>query len=144
MDSSSKDYFKNLENLATGEGVAFAELVERLPFNESGLLPVIAQDADTGEVLMLAWMNREALEKTISSGTMTYWSRSRQSFWVKGETSGHYQQVESISFDCDGDAVLCKVRQQGAACHTGRKNCFYLALDAEGKRVTVSIDKTSA
>ena len=108
------------------------------------MLPAIAQDVETGEVLMLAWMNREALEKTISSGTMTYWSRSRQSFWVKGETSGHYQQVESISFDCDGDAVLCKVRQQGSACHTGRKNCFYLSLDPDGKRVTISADKAPA
>ncbi len=138
MDDSSKAYFRDLEGISPEDEIPFAELIDRLAFDEAGLLPAIAQDAETGEVLMLAWMNRAALEKTIATGRMTYWSRSRQSFWVKGETSGHFQQVESISFDCDGDAVLCQVRQTGSACHTHRRSCFYLKLDGSGERVTLS------
>tara|TARA_B100000900_G_scaffold386573_1_gene377158 strand:- start:2044 stop:2481 length:438 start_codon:yes stop_codon:yes gene_type:complete len=141
-NASDRDFFRVLENLAPGDEVLFAEIVGRLAFNDAGLIPVIAQDSKAGTVLMLAWMNRRALEKTISSGLMTYWSRSRKKLWVKGETSGHYQRVESISFDCDGDAVLCQVNQQGHACHTGRKTCFYLALSSEGTRITVSTEKT--
>lgn len=98
---------------------------ENLKFNEAGLLPAIAQDADTHEVLMLAWMNAESLRKTLATGQVTYWSRSRQSFWVKGETSGHTQDLVSLRFDCDRDSILILVRQKGAACHTGRKTCFY-------------------
>jgi len=138
MDASDRDFFKELESSEPGDQVPFRELVERLPFNDAGLIPVIAQDAETGRVLMLAWMNRVALEKTISTRLMTYWSRSRQKLWLKGETSGHYQSVQSISFDCDGDAVLCKVRQKGSACHTGRKDCFYLDLDMDGEAVTIT------
>ena len=80
----------------------------------------------TGKVLMLAWMNKAALEKTLATGRMTYWSRSRGELWEKGATSGHTQELVTMSFDCDGDAVLCRVNQKGAACHTGRSNCFYL------------------
>ena len=138
MDASDRDFFKELESSEPGDQVPFRELVERLTFNDAGLIPVIAQDAETGRVLMLAWMNRVALEKTISTRLMTYWSRSRQKLWLKGETSGHYQSVQSISFDCDGDAVLCKVRQEGSACHTGRKDCFYLGLDMDGETVTIT------
>ena len=138
MDASDRDFFKELESSEPGDQVPFRELVERLTFNDAGLIPVIAQDAETGRVLMLAWMNRVALEKTISTRLMTYWSRSRQKLWLKGETSGHYQSVQSISFDCDGDAVLCKVRQKGSACHTGRKDCFYLDLDMDGEAVTIT------
>ena len=143
MNALDRDFFRELENSEPGDLVPFSELVERLRFNDAGLLPVIAQDVETGTVLMLAWMNRVALEQTISTGFMTYWSRSRQKLWLKGETSGHYQSVQSISFDCDGDAVLCKVRQEGSACHTGRKHCFYLGLDVDGETVTITSKRAS-
>lgn len=100
-------------------------------FNADGLIAAVAQDADTGEVLMLAWMNAEALTATLKTGRGTYWSRSRQALWVKGETSGHVQTVESVTIDCDQDAVLLKVRQTGGACHTGRNSCFYRTIDPE-------------
>lgn len=90
-----------------------------------GLISAIAQDAESNEVLMLAWMNEEALLKTIESKRATYFSRSRNSLWEKGETSGHFQEVVEIKFDCDGDAVLLKINQIGAACHTGEKSCFH-------------------
>ena len=143
MNALDRDFFRELENSEPGDLVPLKELVERLRFNDKGLLPVIAQDVETGTVLMLAWMNRVALEQTISTGFMTYWSRSRQKLWLKGETSGHYQSVQSISFDCDGDAVLCKVRQEGSACHTGRKDCFYLGLDMDGETVTITSKRAS-
>ena len=99
------------------------EIAER--FERDELIAAIAQEETTGEVLMLAWMNREALEKTLSTKHVTYWSRSRKSLWVKGETSGHSQELISLSYDCDGDALLLKVHQSGAACHTGERSCFY-------------------
>ncbi len=101
----------------------------RPKFNADGLIAAIAQDADTGDVLMLAWMNEDALRATIETGRGTYWSRSRQALWIKGETSGHTQDVVEIRVDCDQDAVLLKVRQTGGACHTGRASCFYRKLD---------------
>ena len=95
-------------------------------WNEQGLIPTIAQDADTGEILMLAWMNAEALEHTLASGEVTYWSRSRQSLWRKGATSGNTQDLVSARLDCDGDTLLLRVKQHGAgACHTGRRTCFF-------------------
>ena len=94
-----------------------------------GLIAAIAQDAANGEVLMIAWMNEEALSKTIETKRATYFSRSRKSLWVKGETSGHFQEVISINFDCDADAVLLKVNQIGAACHTGKRSCFHNELN---------------
>ncbi|MEL7093438.1 MAG: phosphoribosyl-AMP cyclohydrolase [Pseudomonadota bacterium] len=96
-----------------------------LKFNDAGLLPAIAQDAESGEVLMLAWMNADAVARTLETGRVTYWSRSRQSFWVKGETSGHVQELVSMAVDCDRDCLLVQVRQTGPACHTGRRSCFY-------------------
>lgn len=96
-----------------------------LTYNDAGLLPAIAQDVDTGEVLMLAWMNADSIARTLETGRVTYWSRSRQSFWVKGETSGNTQQLVSFRFDCDRDCILVLVRQTGPACHTGRRSCFY-------------------
>ena len=98
------------------------------------LIPAIAQDAQTGEVLMLAYMNRESLALTLATGKATYWSRSRSELWVKGETSGHTQEVVSISLDCDGDALLLKVNQVGAACHTGDKTCFHNPLEISVER----------
>ena len=94
-------------------------------FDDGELIPAIAQSVEDGAVLMLAWINQEALEKTISSKVATYWSRSRNQLWVKGETSGNSQQVKSISYDCDGDAILIKVLQTGPACHTGESSCFH-------------------
>ena len=92
---------------------------------DKGLIAAIAQDATSDEVLMLAWMNREALLQTLSTKRATYFSRSRQQLWVKGESSGHFQEVVDLKFDCDGDAILLKVNQTGAACHTGEKSCFH-------------------
>lgn len=99
-----------------------------LKFDAAGLVPVIAQDHASGEVLMLAWMNAEAVSKTLQTGRVTYWSRSRQAFWVKGETSGHLQHLVELRVDCDRDCLLVLVRQEGPACHTGRRSCFYTAV----------------
>lgn len=102
----------------------------RLRRDPAGLVPVIVQAHDTGEVLMLAWMNDEALHRTLTTGRATYWSRSRREYWVKGETSGHHQYVRSVKIDCDGDTLLISVEQVGAACHTGERTCFYTTLGA--------------
>ena len=96
-----------------------------LRYDAKGLIPAIAQDADSNEVLMMAWMNQEAVERTLETGRVTYWSRSRQAFWIKGETSGHVQELVSLRVDCDRDCLVMQVRQTGAACHTGRRTCFY-------------------
>jgi len=101
-----------------------ARIAARLKRDGAGLFPAIAQQFDTGEVLMLAWMNDEALRRTLTTGRCTYWSRSRQQLWVKGETSGNVQIVKSVALDCDGDTVLVKVDQAGGACHTGDRTCF--------------------
>ncbi len=103
--------------------------LEQVEWNDDGLLPAIAQDHDSGEVLMLAWMNREALQLTREQGRAVYWSRSRQQLWVKGETSGHRQQIHEIRLDCDADVILLQVEQIGGiACHTGRRRCFFRVL----------------
>lgn len=116
------------------EGAAQDETLELRPkFNADGLIAAVAQDAETGEVLMLAWMNAEALTATLETGRATYWSRSRGALWVKGETSGHVQEVVEALIDCDQDAILLKVRQTGGACHTGRRSCFYRRADAGGR-----------
>ncbi|MER3473481.1 MAG: phosphoribosyl-AMP cyclohydrolase [Armatimonadota bacterium] len=115
--------------------------MEQLKFNEQGLIPAIVQDAKTGEVLMMAWMNREALQRTIETGKATYWSRSRQKFWVKGETSGHFQEVEAVYVDCDADVVLLKVRQEGAACHEGYRSCFFRQVDAEADALQIVAER---
>jgi len=99
-------------------------IAARLKRDAAGLFPAIAQQYDTGEVLMLGWMNDEALHRTLTTGRCTYWSRSRQQYWVKGETSGHIQLVMSVALDCDGDTVLVKVDQTEGACHTGDRTCF--------------------
>ena len=105
--------------------------LDELAFDERGLIPVIAQDAENGDVLMLAWANREALERTLEEGRMVYWSRSRQELWRKGDTSGHVQHVEELRVDCDADVVLARVHQEGAACHTGERTCFFRMLEAD-------------
>lgn len=100
------------------------KIASRLKRNGDGLVPAIVQQHDTGEVLMLAWMDEEALHRTLTTGRATYWSRSRGEYWVKGDTSGHVQHVRAVALDCDGDTVLLKVDQVGAACHTGDRTCF--------------------
>ncbi len=99
-----------------------------LVYDAQGLIPAVAQDAASGEVLMLAWMNAEAVARTLATGDVTYWSRSRGAFWVKGATSGHRQRLVDLRLDCDRDCLLVLVRQEGPACHTGRRSCFYTAL----------------
>ncbi|MBR5046967.1 MAG: phosphoribosyl-AMP cyclohydrolase [Eubacterium sp.] len=99
--------------------------------NSDGMIPVITQDDQTGQVLMLAYMTREAYEKTLETGRMTYYSRSRRELWCKGDTSGHYQYVKSLSVDCDLDTILARVDQVGAACHTGHYSCFYRDLEVQ-------------
>ncbi|HGG04956.1 MAG TPA: phosphoribosyl-AMP cyclohydrolase [Aliiroseovarius sp.] len=99
-----------------------------LTFNADGLIPAIAQDATSGEVLMLAWMNAEAVRRSLDSGNVTYWSRSRQEFWVKGATSGNVQKLVEMRVDCDRDCLLVRVDQIGPACHTGRRSCFFTAI----------------
>jgi phosphoribosyl-AMP cyclohydrolase len=104
-----------------------AEVAER--FAQGTLVSAIAQDAVNGEVLMLAWMNEEALTKTLESGWVTYWSRSREALWTKGQSSGHRQKLISVAYDCDGDALLLQVEQNGAACHTGSRSCFFREIE---------------
>lgn len=127
-----------LERARRGDSRPLAEVLDAMPWNADGLIAAIAQRHDDGEVLMLAWMNRSALQETLASGQVCYWSRSRQQLWRKGETSGHRQRLLSAHLDCDGDALLLKIEQQGPACHTGRPSCFYNALEGERLRVAVS------
>ena len=136
--STGSSYFFALENCQEGEARPLADVIDRLAYNEQGLLPAIAQDARTGEVLMLAWMNQQAVTKTLATGRMTYFSRSRNELWIKGQSSGHYQQVVEVRIDCDGDALLCRIIQEGSACHTGRKSCFYLKANPGGQQVYLS------
>jgi phosphoribosyl-AMP cyclohydrolase len=100
-----------------------------------GLIPAIIQEQSTGRVLMMAWMNRESIQKTLEQGKTVFWSRSRQKYWVKGETSGHTQTVKDIAFDCDGDTLLIQVEQSGAACHEGYKSCFFRSAGVTGAEV---------
>lgn len=101
---------------------------ESLKYDANGLIPVIAQDHDSGDVLMMAWMNAASVAKTLDSGQMTYWSRSRQAFWAKGESSGNVQRLVELRIDCDRDCILALVEQKGPACHTNRRSCFYTAI----------------
>jgi len=104
------------------------DFLDSVAFDGNGLVPAVAQQHDTGEVLMMAWMNRAAIEETLKTGRVCYWSRSRGNLWRKGETSGQVQRLVDLRLDCDGDTLLLLVDQTGVACHTGRRNCFYLAL----------------
>ena len=105
---------------------------DKLKWNADGLIPAIVQEAGTGRVLMMAWMNRASLESTVATGKTHFWSRSRQKYWMKGESSGHTQQVKDIAFDCDGDTLLIKVEQVGAACHEGYQSCFFRSIEGDG------------
>ena len=119
----------------TGQDAAQAlqALLETVRFDAAGLVPAIAQQHDTGEVLMMAWMNREALAETLGSGQVCYWSRSRAALWRKGERSGQVQRLVELRVDCDGDTLLLRVEQTGVACHTGRRSCFYRVAHPDGR-----------
>ena len=109
---------------------------QSLKLDDKGLIPAIAQDHQTGEVLMMAWMNADSLARTLQTGQVTYWSRSRQAFWAKGETSGHVQSLRELRVDCDRDCLLLKVEQIGPACHTNRRSCFYTVVEGGEERIT--------
>ena len=130
-----KKFFEKLETADAGEKYPLAEALAALRFNAEGLLPVITQCADSGQVLMLAWMNRTAIDDTLASGEMTYYSRSRKTLWRKGETSGCRQKLLALSIDCDGDTILATVKQTGVACHTGRQSCFYVTLEKDKVKI---------
>ena len=115
-----------------------------LVYNDAGLIPAVAQDSRSKDVLMMAWMNEEAVKKTLETGKATYWSRSRKSFWVKGETSGHTQKVVDIRIDCDRDCILLLVEQVGPACHTNRMSCFYTTVqDGEEQELMSPLQQQS-
>ena len=107
-------------------------ICDKLKFDDKGLIPAIIQEQGSGRVLMMAWMNRDSLEKTVATGKTHFWSRSRQAFWMKGGTSGHTQEVKNIAFDCDGDTLLIQVEQIGAACHEGYRSCFFRSVEQGG------------
>lgn len=113
------------------------QVPQGLKFDANGLIPAVVQDAENGEVLMVGYMNREAVERTVSSGRVTFWSRSRQKYWVKGETSGFVQHVKGVYVDCDQDCLLVKVEQVGAACHEGYRTCFFRRVSADGEQLEV-------
>jgi phosphoribosyl-AMP cyclohydrolase len=113
-------------------------LFDQLKFNSDGLIPAIIQDAANGRVLMMAWMNRESLDKTLQTGKTWFWSRSRQKFWMKGESSGHTQTVKDLAFDCDGDTLLIQVEQVGAACHEGYRSCFFRSVTGPGAEFRIT------
>jgi len=114
------------------------KFLEQLKFTADGLIPAIIQEQSTGRVLMMAWMNEDSLKKTVETGKTWFWSRSRQKYWMKGESSGHTQDVKDIAFDCDGDTLLIQVEQEGAACHEGYKSCFFRSVRDGGESVAVA------
>ena len=117
--------FKQLETAKMGDQFDWQELKSQVKYDKDGLIPAIAQQFDTKEVLMMAWMNELSLAETLETGRVCYWSRSRQSYWRKGEESGQIQVLKSLALDCDGDTILLQVDQTGPACHSGRRSCFY-------------------
>jgi phosphoribosyl-AMP cyclohydrolase len=124
--------------VCNADGMSF---LDQLKYNADGLIPAIVQEQSTGRVLMMAWMNRASLETTLQTGRTHFWSRSRQKFWMKGETSGHTQTVKEISFDCDQDTLLIQVDQTGAACHEGYKSCFFRSVDPSGAEIRVTEER---
>ncbi|WP_299232715.1 phosphoribosyl-AMP cyclohydrolase [uncultured Halomonas sp.] len=132
------DIFKALERAPADSQHDLAPVLESIGFNADGLIPAIAQQHDSGEVLMMAWMNREALMETLRTGRVCYWSRSRGKLWRKGESSGQQQHLRGAALDCDGDTLLLQVDQTGPACHSGRRSCFYVALETETARITTA------
>lgn len=134
-DQTPQHSIKTNERARTGDTLPWAEVRASLKLTKDGLIPAIAQQHDSGEVLMMAWMNLESLDETLATGRVCYWSRSRGKLWRKGESSGQVQHLKELRLDCDGDTLLLLVDQTGPACHTGRRNCFYNAL--RGERVEV-------
>ena len=134
----SKSYFKSIENSEKNSQFDAQTIIDNLSFNEQGLIPVITQEINTNTVLMMAWMNLTALRHSLETGLMTYWSRSRNTLWKKGETSGHLQSIQEFKVDCDGDALLFLVEQTGPACHTGRQHCFYFSFEAEQQSFVIT------
>lgn len=130
--------FKQLEKASKGQHFDWKALKPQIKFDENGLIPAIAQQFDSKEVLMMAWMNLQSFEETLKTGRVCYWSRSRQNYWRKGEESGQVQLLKELAFDCDGDTILLTVDQTGPACHTGRRSCFYSAV--QGSEVTITSD----
>lgn len=120
------------------------EFLDSLKYDPHGLIPAVIQDVENGDVLMVGYMNREAVRRTLESGRTCFWSRSRQEYWIKGETSGHIQQVEHVYVDCDKDCLLVKVRQTGAACHEGYRHCFFREVDSEGRETVAAERLTEA
>lgn len=114
------------------------QFLEQLKFNADGLIPAIVQEAGSGRVLMMAWMNRASLETTLQTGLTHFWSRSRQKYWMKGESSGHVQRVKDVAFDCDGDTLLIQVEQVGAACHEGYRSCFFRSVREGGQQTEIT------
>ncbi len=133
--------FKEWEKSSKNTQFSITEFLAQLTFNADGLIPAIAQQHDSGEVLMMAWMNELSIKESLETGQVCYWSRSRQTYWRKGESSGHQQQLVSLRADCDGDALLLLVNQKGPACHTNRRSCFFFEADPEN--VTVLNDVNS-
>ena len=129
---------KELESKASGTTFDLDSVLQALTFNQDGLIPAVAQDIDTKEVLMLAWMDDKAIRSTLEEGQVCYYSRSRKAYWKKGEESGHRQRMVEMYIDCDGDSILLLVNQEGPACHTNRSGCFYLR--AEKNTVMISSD----
>jgi len=127
---------KPFETLPQGSELNLDEVLSHLKKDDAGLIATIAQQHDTGEVLMLAYMNEVSIKETLETGQVCYWSRSRQTYWRKGESSGHRQSLVSMSFDCDGDCILLQVDQKGPACHTNRRNCFF--FEAKGEKVIIN------
>lgn len=129
--ATKKAFWLDLESAPVGTQRDFSTVIDQLIFNEQGLITAIAQQVGSGEVLMLAWMNRESLLISLQEKRACYWSRSRNRLWRKGESSGQVQWLKGLRIDCDGDALLLEVDQQGPACHTGRKSCFYMGLKGD-------------
>jgi phosphoribosyl-AMP cyclohydrolase len=128
--------FKSLEKAHKGDTFEWDTLKSQVKYDKDGLIPAIAQQYDTKEVLMMAWMNELSLAETLETGRVCYWSRSRQSYWRKGEESGQIQLLKSLAFDCDGDTILLQVDQTGPACHSGRRSCFYTEVHDQTAEIT--------
>lgn len=134
----SKLDWKAIEKQPSGSTFELEQALDSLKYNEDGLIPAIAQQHDTGEVLMMAWMNKLSIQETLKTKQVCYWSRSRQTYWRKGESSGHQQTLISMATDCDADTLLLQVDQKGPACHTNRRSCFY--NDISEQEVTIKSD----
>jgi len=127
-----------MEKAKQGDQFDWAELQQHIKYDSNGLIPAIAQQFDSKEILMMAWMNEKSLLETLDTGRVCYWSRSRQNYWRKGEESGQIQTLKSLTFDCDGDTILLQVDQTGPACHTGRRSCFYTEVKGDKVEITTN------